>query len=340
MLESLSLVHFTDIHLQDHNPPSRLGNYRQDVLDKIRRIGDIGASYKVSAYTCGGDWFHDKAPTKTSYSLVYELGGILKNFSAPVLTILGNHDIRFDRMDTVPEQPIGSLLNGGIIKMQNGVILDNGSVTVRMAGFDFKEEPDLSDLSLSAEHKAMADYHVLSLHVYSSHRGGTLFGKTRLFSYGELLGLGYDVILLGHYHADQGVTKVLREDGTSCHFVNIGSLSRGEYGDEVLNRVPKCCVVSFSKSEGVTYAEVPVGARPAGEVFDVQEKKECKRKEEEAAKFVEKLKAASQETKAGDSAASDPDALLSSAGVDDEVVLARVKGFLEAARALISAGRR
>lgn len=339
MPKSISLVHFTDVHLQDHNPPSRLGSYRQDILDKLRRVGDIGASYGVSAYTCGGDWFHDKAPTKTSYSLSYELGSVLKDFSAQVLTVIGNHDIRFDRADTVPEQPLGSLLNGGIIKLQDGVILGGGdSVSVRMAGFEFSEEPDLASISLPAESKGLADFHVLSLHVYASPRGGTLYGKTRLFSYKELLSLGYDVILLGHYHADQGVQKLTREDGTSCTFVNIGSLSRGEYGDEVLTRVPKCCVVSFDDAEGVTCVEVPVGARPASEVFDVQEKQEIKRKEVEAAKFVEHLKVASQER--ADTSLKTPEELLTTIDVDDDAVLARVKGFLDSARALISVGRR
>ena len=336
--KKLTLVHFTDIRLQDHNPPSRLGSYRKDILDKLRRVGDIGASYGASAYTCGGDWFHDKAPTKTSYSLSYELGTILKSFGAPVLTVLGNHDLRFDRTDTMPEQPIGSLLNGGIIKLQDGEILREGGVSVRMAGFDFSEEPSLESISLKDELKPLADYHVLSLHVYASPSGGTLYGKTRLFSYKELLTLGYDVILLGHYHSDQGVLKLTRDDGSSCHFVNIGSLSRGEYGDEVLNRVPKCCVVSFGKEEGVSFTEVPVGARPASEVFDVQEKQEIKRKEQEAAKFVEQLKAASMEKK--EATVKSPEELLETVLVDDEAVLSKVRGFLETARALISAGRR
>ena len=338
MPKRLSIVHFTDIHIQDHNPPSRLGSYRQDIMDKIRRVGDIGESYGVTAFTCGGDWFHDKAPTKTSYSLVHELGSMLKTFCAPVLTVLGNHDIRFDRADTVTEQPIGSLLNGGMLRMQDGVVLREAGVSVRMAGFDFKEEPILDSISLGAEQKEEADFHVLSLHVYASLRGGTLYGKTRLFSYKELLGLGYDVVLLGHYHADQGVTVLTREDGSSCHFVNIGSLSRGEYGDEVLTRVPKCCVVSFSKEEGIVCTEVAVGARPAHEVFDVQEKQEIKRKEAEAAKFVEQLKVVGANTAAP--ASQEPDDLMATVNVDDVVVLARVKGFLEAARALISAGRR
>lgn len=320
-----SLLHFTDIHLLDHNPPSRLGSYRQDILNKLRRIGELGIELGVTAYTCGGDWFHEKPPTKTSHSIVYELMTILKSFGAKCYTILGNHDIRFDRTSTYPEQPIGPLLNSGSLILQHDrVIKGPGSApSVRLTGFDFAEQPDLAAISLTPEQKEKADYHVLSLHIYASERGGSLYGKTRVFAYKELLPLGYDVILLGHYHADQGVTTLTREDGGTCVFVNIGSLSRGDYGDENLLRVPKCCLVQFTK-EGVCTEEIPVGAKPASEVFDLREKAEIKEKEKQASEFVEKLKSSEVMSSNGE----DPVEALSNLNIDDALVVERTRSFL------------
>ena len=326
MSDSIKILHFTDVHLLDHNPPSRLGSYRQDIMDKLRRIGDIGRDAKVDAYTCGGDWFHEKPPAKTSHSMVFELMSILKSYGAQCYTILGNHDIRFDRSNTYPEQPIGPLLNSGAVMFQNGTILHSSPIkpTVMLHGFDFSEQPDLDAISLKSEDRGQADFHVLSLHVYSSMVGGTLWGKTKCFSYKELLGLGYDVVLLGHYHADQGLEVLTREDGSTCLFVNVGSLSRGDYGDENLTRIPKCCVVSFSKREGVTAEEIPVGAKPASEVFDLAEKAEIKEKEKQASEFVEKLKSSEVVTSSGE----DPVSALSSLNIDDDAVVAKTREFL------------
>ncbi len=332
MSDTVKLLHFTDVHLLDRNPPSRIGDYRRDVLAKLQRIGTIGKEVGATAFTCGGDWFHEKIPVKTSHSVVNELMTILKDWCAPCYTILGNHDIRFDRSSTITDQPLGVLINSGALQYNDDVVLHacNHGVSVRMAGFEFSEEPTLEDIALNSVKKAKAMYHVLSLHVYASEKGGTLWGKTKCFSYRELLALGYDVVLLGHYHADQGVVVLTREDGTTCHFVNIGSLSRGDYGDENLSRIPKCCLVSFGPN-GVTTEEIVVGAKPAAEVFDLVEKAETKAKEKQAAEFVEKLKSSEVAT----SVAEDPVKALESLAIDDAEVLARTKVFLMQATALL-----
>ena len=329
-----TLVHFTDIHLRDTNPPSRLGDYRGDILDKIRRVGQIGRDAGASAFTCGGDWFHEKIPMKTSHSMVYELMTIIKGFGAPCYTIIGNHDVRFDKTSTYPEQPLGPLVNSGIVKLQNRCLVraDDAAPSVMLHGFDFAEDPDYSSISLADSLMGEADYHVLSLHVYASRSGGTLHGKAKVHSYGDLLGLGYDVILLGHYHADQGVVRMTRPDGTSCLFVNIGSLSRGDYGDENLHRIPKCCVLRFGRS-GIDAEEVPVGAKAPSEVFDLQEKAEKKAQVEEAEAFVEKLR--SVEVATGGEASKDPRVLLQSMPIDDDLVLRKTKEFLDAADELL-----
>lgn len=333
-MSNTKILHFTDVHLLDRNPPSRLGNYRQDLLDKLRRIGDIGRESQVSAYTCGGDWFHEKVPVKTSHSLVYELMSVLKSYGAPCYTVLGNHDVRYDRTSTYPEQPVGVLLNSGSVIFQNDKIVQApGGPKVRLAGFDFAEQPDMGAIGLSPIDKKKADYHVLSLHVYASEKGGSIHGKAKIFSYAELLPLGYDVILLGHYHADQGVTVLSREDGSTCHFVNIGSLSRGDYGDEQLTRVPKCCVVSFS-ADGIEYVEVPVGAKPASEVFDLQKKEDIKIQLKQASDFVEKLESSEVVLSTGE----DPVTALQSLNVDDNDVLEATRDFILRATAILQGG--
>jgi DNA repair exonuclease SbcCD nuclease subunit len=297
-------------------------------MDKLRRIADIGAEAGVDAYTCGGDWFQEKVPAKTSHSMVNELMSVIKSFSRPCFSVVGNHDLQYDRTSTMVDQPLGPLVNSGHLVLQCGqVIKGDGGPAVMLHGFDFAEEPDYDSIALSGALKDKARYHVLSLHVYASPSGGSLHGKTRVHSYRDLLSLGYDVVLLGHYHADQGCTVLTREDMSTCTFVNIGSLSRGDYGDENIHRIPKCCIVEFSE-QGVFTREIPVGAKPAAEVFDLEEKAATKEKEQEAAAFVENLKNAEVVAKRDDET---PEQLLDRVPIDDVAVLAKTKEFLQRA---------
>lgn len=331
---SITLVHSTDWHLQPGNPPSRLGSYSRDILDKVKRIGGIARDYGADLLTCGGDVFNKKEPKFTTHRLVAETIGVLGSLGLPVYCVVGNHDIEFDKEDTLPRQPLGVLFESGAMIRQVSQVITKEDFSIRLKGIPFAEEPELSSLVLTKEEEAMADKHVLSLHVYATPSGGFLHAQ-KMHSYADLAALGYDVVLLGHYHADQGVQRVKGPRGV-CTIVNIGSLSRGDYGDENLDRVPKCCVVSLSAS-GVTTEEVAVGAKPASEVFDLVKKAEVAEHSAKAAEFVAELRRATLEEEQKPVGTVEEE--LVGLELTDVKVLKKVQGFIASANEILQGAK-
>jgi hypothetical protein len=194
-------------------------------------------------------------------------------------------------MDTIPDQPIGVLLETGVMKQITNQVVTKKDLKVQMFSFPFDEEPDLSEYASNPEEGV--DVSILGIHVYASPRGGTLYGKTKVFSYPELSKTKHDVYLLGHYHADNGAITDDFGEAKPQTFVNVGSVTRGDYGDENLARVPKVCLVTITKnSEGVvtvTTEEIELKVRSNAETFDLERKSKLKEQKQQTEEFVTQL---------------------------------------------------
>ena len=125
--------------------------------------------------------------------------------------------------------------------------------------------------------------------------------------------------------------------------MNIGSISRGDYGDENLARVPKCCLFSVARdSSGAvscTLEEISVNARPAAEVFDLEKKEEIRKQTAQTEEFVEELRMAAVEvgSPSGDCGVEDA---ISELGVSDADVLREVRGYMDQARAQLAEAKK
>jgi DNA repair exonuclease SbcCD nuclease subunit len=290
-MPTLKFLHYTDVHIQENNPPSRLGDYKSDVFGKMRQIMALARTHKVDFTVCGGDLFNAKKPAATKHSTVTSIAGILNKVDVPHYLVPGNHDLTGDSMDTIPDQPIGVLLETGVMKQITNQVVTKKDLKVQMFSFPFDEEPDLSEYASNPEEGV--DVSILGIHVYASPRGGTLYGKTKVFSYPELSKTKHDVYLLGHYHADNGAITDDFGEAKPQTFVNVGSVTRGDYGDENLARVPKVCLVTITKnSEGVvtvTTEEIELKVRSNAETFDLERKSKLKEQKQQTEEFVTQL---------------------------------------------------
>lgn len=285
---TVRFITFTDVHVSDTNPGARVGNYKEDILNKLRAIKKIGLALKVNFYICAGDVFHIKAPLRNSHGTVGELIDLFKSFGAPIYTIEGNHDLQYDRAESIDNQPLGVLFKSGAMVKLRKEILSFDGIRVSLRGFPFEEEPDLTKVE---KYEQEFDVGVCALHLNATPTGGMLF-KSKLFSYPELSELGDDIFVLGHYHLDQGVQKVSK-DGRDQHFINVGAVCRGALDEDSITRTPKFSVVTITKDEEgkvdikIQQGKLPV--RPAPEVFDIIKKQETDEKLKVAEEFVEAL---------------------------------------------------
>lgn len=295
-MSEIIFVHYTDVHLQEHNPPSRLGDYRADVFDKLQQIMDIAREVKADFTTCGGDLFNPKKPEAIKHGTITALTTLYRSLDIPHYIVPGNHDLMKDRMDSLVEQPLGVLLSSGTLKQMTNQVVKKQDLSLQLNAYDFDEEPDLSERACPSPSEV--DVQVLGIHLYASPKGGTIYGGAKIFSYAELGSTGHNIYLLGHYHADNGVVDQY-EDEKQQTFVNIGSLTRGDYGDENLKRNPKCCIVRIKKdkkTKKVSWSceERLLKVRPLEETFNLEKKERLAKQKEETKELVQKMQEAVQ----------------------------------------------
>jgi len=293
--EQIKFLHYTDVHIRETNPPSRLGDYRQDILDKMSQIMDIAIERKVDFTTCGGDLFDPVKAMAIKHATVVETAKIYQKVNIPHFIVPGNHDLQGDRMESLQERPLGVLLETCILRQMTDQVFSKGNIKIQMFSNPFEEEPDLSLFTNTAQEDI--DASILGIHIYSSPRGGSLWGNTKIFSYKELSTTAHDIYLLGHYHADNGAITEEFIKGKPQTFVNVGSVSRGDYGDENLKRNPKVCLVTITKGPGgvtIETEEIPLRVKSIQETFDLERKETLAKQKVDTEQFVTQLQESSK----------------------------------------------
>jgi hypothetical protein len=195
-------------------------------------------------------------------------------------------------METLEEQPLGVMLEAGRLVQMTDQIITKGDLKVKLWSYPFDEAPELE--SMGVTDKEAADVHVLGIHVYASPRGGKLHA-TKVYSYAEIGVTGHDLYLFGHYHTDNGTTHL----PNGQVFVNVGSVSRGDYGDDNVNRQPNCCLVTITKDGtqvSIDTEVIPLKCKPSAEVFDLEKKEKLAKQKIDTEAFVQELQIASENT--------------------------------------------
>lgn len=274
-----------DIHISDTNPRSRIDNFKDSILDKIKQMrmacNKLGADGAIIA----GDLYNVKNPAKNSHQLNQELIREFKQFKCPIYMIEGNHDLTANNIDSLEEQPLGVLFaDGTLVQLREEKIQKDGK-TVSLVGVPYKDNLEPQDIIIPDKGDAIAQ--VLVLHMYASPTPGML-PKEKIHGYKDFLEMGPDVFIFGHYHLDQGVVEI-----ENRWFINIGSLSRGTLREEEIGHQPQIGFIKISVSDEnqVDYniQTIKLKIKPASEVFDLEKRQEEKKEAEEIEIFVDKL---------------------------------------------------
>lgn len=287
-MSEFHFITFTDVHISNTNPASRLGSYRDDIFNKLEQIKKVGEKLNIKFFLFAGDLFNLKAPMRNPHELNTLLINLFKSYPSEIYAIEGNHDLRNDSYETFSQQPLNVIYASGALKRPREEHIIVEGTKIFLHGYNFEEEPDISEMVKAPEN---VDLSICMLHLYSSMEGGSLY-KRKVFSYEELSELGYDIYLLGHYHIDQGI-----EDcsfiGKKQTFINIGAVSRGVLDEDNIKRSPKIGFITVKKEDKkVSWKAqcIKLKTRPAEEIFDIEKKEEEKKKLKEAEEFVDRLK--------------------------------------------------
>ena len=278
-----------DIHASERPPSSCTDSYNDDIFDLLYQTVRIAAERKVAAVVWAGDVFHSKAPSRSSHRLVQRFLELLAKYPCPVYAVPGNHDLQYDRLSSLTQtQPLGVLMRAGLRLLYGwDTYEDGGDLPIYgvpwLQGYGaWTEESDVGVAQALAEYRDLGDVGpaLVVAHAPLYPPGQELeFEFFPAKRWQEAMG-GRGACYYGHVHERHGIWRIAHvvesdEAFTSevggVTFCNPGALSRGSLHEHNLTRTPACAVWD---SETGTFEEIPLAARPPGEVFRLQENRE------------------------------------------------------------------
>jgi len=261
--DSVNCVFTTDWHLSDTPPGRRTGNYREEILAKVKFCS--GLAHQVNGIGLfGGDLFHSKNPRSpgNTFALQTRLEYALRLFpNGTLYGTHGNHDVWMDRTDSIPSQPIGALIaSGALTDISNeSIIFENndGSVRVQVDAYPYADDMVTLDRVLNAApREAGVTYRVVLMHQYGNPGDNPTMFEHPIIGFNQMAGCDYDMALWGHDHSRTDTVTV----GNTTH-VRLGSLSRASLAMDEVDR-PVCAAVISFKAHKIGFKEVPIPVKP------------------------------------------------------------------------------
>lgn len=231
-----------DLHLKCNSPVSRCDNYPIAILNKLEYLASIASSYNCNTFILLGDVFDSPVTSLPYLASVIDVFKRINSMGITVYTIAGNHDLKNNRMDSLPITALGILISTEYVKLAPKDIIIDDTI---FKCYNYPDEIKKSNCNT---------YCVCIAHRYYE------FGLSwDTLTSEDIIALGYDAMVLGHYHAPCD-TKLI---GNTNLYVP-GSLSRNT--SEAYNklRIPRVLVFNCINHKAA-YTEIPCGN--ADEVF-------------------------------------------------------------------------
>jgi len=269
------LTYTTDWHTSGVPPGRRASDYQEAILNKIKFVSDITEKIQ-GASLCGADVFHIKDPRNhkaNSVNLLVSLIHLLRCFpTGKVWGGIGNHDLSWDRMDSLPTQPLGLLIAAQVYHnlCAESVIFTNQDESVKVLVEAFPYEDEISTLNRIKEagktRPQDVDYRIGLVHSYGAPGDRGNIYSSPVIGYNELKDVEYDFLLWGHDHSRKETMTV----GKVTH-VHLGSLARAALNYDEVDRPVSIAIMAFSK-EGIKFQEKPIPVKPLNLAFVTSDK--------------------------------------------------------------------
>jgi DNA repair exonuclease SbcCD nuclease subunit len=282
----LAFIYRTDVHVSDKSPASWKGDYPAEIWANLRQIGEFAKKYGATAVLDGGDYFHVKAASRNSHSLVFQSAEVQKGYPCDTYCVEGNHDVQYNNLETIEKQPLGVLYAAGVFQHLREQVFEDGDLRVRVVGVPYSPTRTLNELRLLRK-KPGDTFLIAVVHALASENPPPavedFFGEP-VFRYSDLVfPNGPDLYCFGHWHRDQGIVTL---DGRT--FMNQGAVSRGALIKENLERKPKVGLIEITP-DGISTKALLLDVLPAAEVFDVERKERQDEQTRHIDQFVQKI---------------------------------------------------
>lgn len=231
-----------DTHLKAQSPVSRVDNFPMAILAKLEYLSNIANSYNCNTFMLLGDVFDSPVTTLPYLAAVINTFKKISKNGITVYTIVGNHDIKNNRLDSLDSTALGILISTGYVKLAPRELkIDN----TLFKCYSYPEE---------LEPKTTNEYEVCIAHRYYDFN----LANDSLHE-DDLKKLGYDAMILGHLH---NPCETITVGKTTLY--RPGSLSRNTSEPYNKLRTPRVLLYNCNKCKAI-YVEV--SCAPAEDVF-------------------------------------------------------------------------
>jgi DNA repair exonuclease SbcCD nuclease subunit len=224
------LLYSTDGHFKKTSPQSRLDDYPSAILKKYQWVTDFGNEQKVDLFVDGGDLFDSAIQNP------WEIMQVAKTFEgrcAPTKGVAGNHPIRGDAVTWMGYS--GLYLLERLFPKGYFTILDPFKADIEFGGRKFRlHHTDLVRKPVLWNHTLWEDYETDA-----------------------------DVVLVSHYHPQQGVEVV-----NGHLFVSPGAISRGSLGEDNTSRIPAVALIDVDSRGKVKVKLIDIPCEPGEKVLN------------------------------------------------------------------------
>lgn len=246
-----------DLHLHDVNPRSRIDNYSQAILDKLIDVFNKAKENDIKAIFFLGDIFHKPSGLSTRY--INNVIGTFQQSPCPCYTIIGNHDIPFNRVEDVDNTSLGILFKAKVLKHLNEYEIAPG---IKVFGYDYNtdityiEKPTDCRLGICLSHSYGEDVSF-----------GDAEGKAEYFKWSKPNNNPFDVYVLGHDHSFHETMDIY----TNSILFRFGALSRVTSAVSDIQREITILELDINESDYTfNFNNVKINYTPAIECFSQQ----------------------------------------------------------------------
>lgn len=240
-----NIMFIGDAHLKATSPVSRKDDFPTAILNKLQYLANIANIHKCNTFMLLGDVFDSPITSLQYLAEVINTFKYIKDKGITVYTIVGNHDIKNNRMDSLQSTALGILISTGCVNLApRDFIISN----TRFKCYNY---PD------TIECKSSDEFVTCVAHLYYEFN----IANDSL-THNDLVTLGYDAMVLGHLHnpcdtITVGKTTLYRP----------GSLSRSTSEPYNKLRTPRVLLFNCNNHEA-NY--INVACEPADKVFIAQ----------------------------------------------------------------------
>jgi DNA repair exonuclease SbcCD nuclease subunit len=211
-------------------------------LNKLEYLASIASGYHCKTFILLGDVFDSPVTSLPYLATVINTFKKISDQGITVYTIAGNHDLKNNRMDSLPSTALGILISTNFVK------LAPRELPIDSTMFKCYNYPE------NIDKKSSDNYEVCIAHRYYE-----FMDAHDSLNESDVINLNYDSMVLGHYHAPCD-TRII---GNTTLYMP-GSLSRCT--SEAYNklRTPRVLIFNCIRHNAI-YTEIPCGS--ADEIF-------------------------------------------------------------------------